>query len=236
MQPRSAPISAPRSVRLLARDARAQLRQDALGRLHTHVRRDEARLELLQDRRIDLAPLEEVGEISGEPGIAAVQTLAHTADETGTLVGARCTVLGCASEHSPGIVGQRRRAADRPRLRRSHRVSRVGYWTGASAETGSLRAGGQREGDGLGLHLRGRRRARGRIENGAVSSGGEVHVDMQGSGARRARSVHLGEPAREDQALRGRVRTTWSGHPAGVGWAMHSAGGGGVALPTTWIR
>src|SRR5205814_3753567 len=89
---------------LPARDARAQCGEDALGRLHSHVRADEARLELLEYGGVDVAPREEVGEVVAEPGGAAVQASAQPGDEARTLVGARCSLPGCAFEHGAGIV------------------------------------------------------------------------------------------------------------------------------------
>ena len=89
---------------LLASHARAQLRQDPLGGLDADVRSDEARLELFQDRGIDLPSPQQVGEVVGEPGIAAVQAVAQATDEAGALIGRCGRVFGSAAEHIRRIV------------------------------------------------------------------------------------------------------------------------------------
>src|SRR5262249_10588206 len=89
---------------LLAGHALAQLRQDPLGRLDADVGSDEARLELFEDRGIDLPTTQQVGEIVGEPGIATVEAAAEAADEGGAAILDRCVrVFGSAAEHSHAL-------------------------------------------------------------------------------------------------------------------------------------
>ena len=78
----------------------------------------QTRLELLEDRAVDLAPLEQLGQIGGEPGVAAVQAPAQAPEEAGTLLAGG--FLGSSSEHRPGIV------AAKPGGRPSAALARAG--------------------------------------------------------------------------------------------------------------
>ena len=61
-------------VQLLARDALAQLLENPARGLGAHIGGDQARLEIIEDFRIDLAPRQQFGEIGGEPGRALSST------------------------------------------------------------------------------------------------------------------------------------------------------------------
>ena len=87
MLARSAAISASTSASSLAGDAPAQVLEDALRRLDADIGAEQPRLELLEDRRIDLASLEQLREVVGEPGVAAVEPLAQAPEEPGAFVG-----------------------------------------------------------------------------------------------------------------------------------------------------
>jgi hypothetical protein len=54
-------------------DALAQLIEYPAGGLGAHVRGDEARLQIIEDARIDLAPRQKLGEIGREPGRSLIQ-------------------------------------------------------------------------------------------------------------------------------------------------------------------
>ena len=94
---------------LLARHAAAQLLEDAPARLHADVGADQPRLELIEDGRIDLAAPQQVREVDGEPGIAAVQAVAQAAQESRALVGGGFRWLGGTSGRH--CSGQKSRAA-----------------------------------------------------------------------------------------------------------------------------
>src|SRR4029077_4245864 len=98
--------------------APAQVLEDALGRLHPDVGGEETRLELLEDRAVDLAPLEQLGQIGGEPGVAAVQAPAQAPEQAGALLAGG--FLGSSSEHRPGLV------AAKPGGRPSAALARAG--------------------------------------------------------------------------------------------------------------
>ena len=67
---------------LLARDAAAQILQDACGRLHAHIGGDEARLEIVQDLGIDLASDgQQILDVGGEPRRAHVQLGAQSLEK-----------------------------------------------------------------------------------------------------------------------------------------------------------
>ena len=91
---------------LLARHALAQLVQNVLLASHADVGGDQARLELLEDRRIDLPTAQQVRQIVAEPGIAAVEPLAQPAQKPRTIFG-RSRCCGRAAEHARHCSGPR---------------------------------------------------------------------------------------------------------------------------------
>ena len=64
----------------LALHAAAQRAQDLLGGLDADVGGDQARLEFVEDVLVDLAAGQQVGEVVGEPGIAAVELGPHAGE------------------------------------------------------------------------------------------------------------------------------------------------------------
>src|SRR5690606_2124067 len=70
-----------RVLELAAREARAQLLQDALGRVDADVREHEPGLELLQHLLVDLPAGYELRDVGAEPAAAAVQARAQPLDE-----------------------------------------------------------------------------------------------------------------------------------------------------------
>ena len=119
MLARSAAIRARDVGELLARDARAQSVEDVLGRLDADVRAEQARLELLEDLRIDLAAAEQVGQIVGEPGVAAIEAAAQALEEAGPLVGGAGLSDGVGGTWQRIVAGQQKVGRPRPPLRRN---------------------------------------------------------------------------------------------------------------------
>jgi hypothetical protein len=60
-------------LELVARHAFAQLLENLAGCLRAHVGRDQARFELIEDFRVDLAAGQKFAEIGGEPGRTLVE-------------------------------------------------------------------------------------------------------------------------------------------------------------------
>ena len=69
----------------LARHLPAQAAQDLLRGLDADVGGDEPRLELVEHRVVDAAAGQQVGEVVGEPGVAAVQLRTQAGDEAALL-------------------------------------------------------------------------------------------------------------------------------------------------------
>ena len=67
----------------LALHALAQRAEDLLGRLDADVGRDQARLEFVEDLVVDLAARQQVGQVVGEPGVAAIELGPQAGDEAG---------------------------------------------------------------------------------------------------------------------------------------------------------
>ena len=68
-------------LQLVAGDALLQIRKDGLRRFDADIGQQQAALELFEDLRIDLAAAEQVGQIVGEPGIAAIELGAQAPEE-----------------------------------------------------------------------------------------------------------------------------------------------------------
>ena len=75
--------------------------ENAPGGLDADIGRDEACLELLEDRSVDLPAGEKIGQVAGEPRVAALQPLAQPREEPRPVTGRGGFVLGRASEHAP---------------------------------------------------------------------------------------------------------------------------------------
>ena len=68
---------------LLALDLTAQLVEDALRGFDADVRGDQSRLELVENRVVDAAGRQQVGEVVGQPRVAAVELLAQPLEQAG---------------------------------------------------------------------------------------------------------------------------------------------------------
>jgi len=83
----------------LARHLAAQVVEDLLRGLDADVGTDQARLEFVEDGIVDLAARQQVGEVVGEPGIAAIELGAQPREEARLLVGRLLRLRG------RGLVG-----------------------------------------------------------------------------------------------------------------------------------
>ena len=82
-------------------DALPELTENAPGGLDADIGRDEACLELLEDRSVDLPAGEKIGQVAGEPRVTALQPLAQPREEPRPVTGRGGFILGRASEHAP---------------------------------------------------------------------------------------------------------------------------------------
>ena len=90
-------------VELLALDLATQLFEDALRGFDANVRGDQSRLELVENRVVDAACRQQVGEVVGQPRVAAVELLAQPLEQAGP----RRLLSGLSSvfDLNPNIAG-----------------------------------------------------------------------------------------------------------------------------------